>query len=58
MAWVLQCDRCHKTFQHKEGYRKIFLKYFKSDEEYKNKGKGLDLCPECMSQLINFLEVL
>ena len=60
MAWVMQCDRCKKIFEHKEGYRRLLLGYFRYTEEWKskNKGKCLVLCPECMSQLINFLEVL
>ena len=56
MAWVMQCDRCKKIFEHKEGYRRLLLGYFKRDEEWTSRNKGLDLCPECMGKIINFLD--
>lgn len=60
MAWVMQCDRCKKIFEHKEGYRRLLLGYFRCTEEcteeWTRKTKGLDLCPECMGKIINFLD--
>ena len=56
MAWVMQCDRCKKIFEHKEGYRRLLLHYFRGEEEWIKKGKDWDLCPECMKQVINFLD--
>ena len=56
MAWVMQCDKCKTIFEHKEGYRRLLLRYFKYDEECVRKSKGWDLCPECMKQVINFLD--
>ena len=56
MAWVMQCDRCKKIFEHKEGYRRLVLGYFKYDDEWTGKNKDLDLCPECMNHVVKFLQ--
>lgn len=49
MAWVMQCDRCKKIFNHcSEGYRGIYVKYKKDDKDYPSKNIYKELCPSCI----------
>ena len=57
MAWVMQCDRCKKVFDHyKEGYRLACVKYAKDDKDYPSKHIYKELCPECIKCIVEYLQ--
>lgn len=52
MATVFRCDRCGKIIEMNDKYNVVY-----ADKEYHNKVMtSLDLCPDCVSKLKNFLE--
>ena len=57
MAWVMQCDRCKKIFNHcSEGYRGIYVKYKKDDKDYPSRNIYKELCPECIKCIVEYLQ--
>jgi hypothetical protein len=57
MALVMQCDRCKKIFDHhKGGYRGIYVKYKKDDQDYPSKNIYKELCPECIKYIVTYIQ--
>ena len=61
MALYKKCDRCGKLYDHYTTYigalnaNAIKLVSLSNTDMYLSTAMDLDLCPECMSELIKFL---
>lgn len=61
MALYKKCDRCGKLYDHYDTYigslaaNAIKVVLLTNTDAYMSTAMDLDLCPECMSELIEFL---